>query len=190
MTRVRRAVHLRARRKRAAVLVAAAVAAVASASIPPALGGFGASVANTGGSARTGSLLLAASSGGSSECNQAAAGTAITSANSSPCTGTLLPAGVLPSSGTSSLSTTITDEGSLAGQSASLEAGTCGAAELADASNPADPMLVRSTVSFAQPGPLAGGTGLGLAGTDGYASDVADAPGPSSTSFTMAIWFD
>lgn len=89
------------------------------------------------------------------------------------------------------MSTVATDKGSVSATAATLTMGTCGPVLLASSVAAADPMLIRgNTVSYAQTGPLTGGTGLGLsggAGGTGYAAEVTAATGPGS--FSEAIWF-
>jgi hypothetical protein len=164
---------------------------IAVLSLSGAQGGFSAAVANPGDLAQTGSLLTAAATGGTAECDLATpANNPIQAANTIPCTGSLLMSGTLPGSATASAATIITDKGSRAATTAGVTAGACGPAQLANRANTADPMLVRgSTLSYAQPGPLTGGTGLGLSGTSAYAADVTSAPGPTTTSFTELVWF-
>jgi len=154
-------------------------------------GGFTASVSNVGGNARSASLLTSAVSGGTVECDL---GTPtynpIATINTATCAGTLVPSGPLPASGTSATTTTVTDKGSVAGTTGSVVAGTCGPVALANSVTSSDPMLIRGvTLSYAQAGPLTGGTGIGMSGTSGYAADVNAVAGPATTSFTEAIWF-
>lgn len=163
--------------------------AAGAVSIPRVLGGFSSAVSNSGDSLQTGSVQLTATSSGQTECNQGTSGTPISSTDTAMCTGTLLPTGDLPSSGSVSLSTTVTNQGSLPAVSASVVGGTCGAVDLADQSTSSDPMLVRNVASFAQPGPISGSASIGMTGTNSYAADIADMAGPSNSSFTIAIAF-
>jgi hypothetical protein len=156
-------------------------------------GGLTASVRNTGDTVQTGDLVTAAASGGTTECDlSTSAYSPISTTNGASCSGTLLGSGTLPSTGTSSVATVVSDKGSLAGTAGGLTAGACGPVELANAAGSnADPLLVRgSPVNFAQSGPsrLSGSGGLGLSGTSGYAADVAGTT-PPTTGFTEAIWF-
>ena len=167
-----------------------AVAAVAL-SNAAAAGGFTATVTNAGNTVQAGSLLTSASSG-VTECDL---GTAtynpVSTANNALCTGSLVPNGILPGTGTGLTATVVTDRGSLPATSTTLSKSGCGPIQLANSVNAADPMLVRgSTLSYAQAGPLTGSTGLGLSGGatgTGFAADVtASAP---TNKFTEVIWF-
>ncbi len=173
------------------VLVSSMVIAVTFASARSS-GGFTASIANAADQAQTSSLVTAAAVGGISECDLSGVTfTPITSANTAPCNGTLLPAGSAPATGTSTVSTVWSDKGSTAATSARLNKATCGAVRLANSTSPSDPMLVRgNTLTYAQPGPLTSSLGLGLSGGSsgtGYAANVTSSAG--SNSFTEVIWF-
>lgn len=174
-----------------AILAAGSLVAAGAISVRPVLGGFSASVSNSGDHLQTGSVQLEATSSGSAECDQGTSGVAIQGADTATCSGSLLPSGALPSSGSSSLSTVVTDQGSLTASRALVEdaGGSCGAVALADQADASDPMLVRNQIEFSQPGPLNGSASIGLSGSDSYASDVAGMAGPANTSFTIAIWF-
>jgi trimeric autotransporter adhesin len=152
-------------------------------------GGFTGAVADAADQARTGSLITAAATGGSTECDLSTpAANPITTANSTTCSGDLTPA-LSTTASTTSLATTVSDKGSLSATSGSLISGACGPIELANAAAPSDPMLVRgTTISYAQTGPLTGGTGLGLNGNSGYAADVTSVT-PPTAGFTELIWF-
>ena len=151
-------------------------------------GGFTAAVGNTGDHARTGSLLTAAVSGGSTECDLGTAAYNPIVTNTASCSGNLTPS-LATGLGTSTLTTTLTDKGGLPATAASLTAGACGPIQLADSATSTDPMLVRgSTLSYAQTGPLTGGTALGLSGTSAYAADVTSVS-PPTTGFSEAVWF-
>ena len=168
------------------------ISALLATSTSGAVGKFTASVANTADLVRSGSLLTSAQTGGTTECDLGTATySPISSANSAPCSGALIPVGAAPSTGTTATATVLTDKGSLPAASTTLLKTSCGPVQLANSVAVADPMLVRgATLSYALAGPLAGGTGLGLSGGSsgtGYAADVtASAP---TNSFTEAIWF-
>lgn len=171
----------------AAVAATAAIVGLTAGTV----GGFTASIANAADKVQSASLLTAASSGGTTECDLGTAGySPITAANTAPCTGSLATGGTAPATGTAALATVVKNEGSLAATAAKVTKATCGPVSLANSVMATDPMLVRgSPVSYAQTGPLTGGTGLGLnstAGT-GYAADVTSAAGPAT--FTEAVWF-
>jgi len=157
-----------------------------------AIGGWAAAVTNTADQVQSGSLLTAATLGGVSECDLGGpANNPITATNASTCSGTLAPSGTVPATGTALTSTVLADRASLAASAASLTRSACGPVQLANSALSSDPMLVRgNTVAYAQPGPLSGGSGLGLSGgasATGYAADVTLVVGP--TSFTEAVWF-
>ena len=172
-------------------VIAVVAVAVAMVSNTAGTGGFTARVSNTGNRVQTGSLLTSATSG-ATECDLSTAGyNPVSTANSALCTGSLLPNGILPATGTAITATVVTVKGSLPASSTTLTKSGCGPIQLANAVNPADPMLVRgSTLTYAQPGPLTGSTGLGLSGGTtgtGYAADVlTSAP---TNKFTEVIWF-
>ncbi len=168
--------------------VALAVASIAL-TAGAAQGGFVGAVTSSGGGAQSGSLVTAAASGGTTECDLAGPTySPIQNANAANCSGSLTPAGVLPASASTEVSTTITDEGSLNPTAATVTAGGCGPIEMANSLTGSDPLLVRgSTLSYAQPGPLAGSTALGLNGSSATAADIT--PTTVTTNFTELIWF-
>ncbi len=172
------------------VLVLAVAALIVSTT--SGVGGFSAAITNKSDVVKSGSLVTSAALSGTTECDlSTAAYNPISAANNALCTGTLIPTGAAPASGTSARSTVLTDKGSLAASSTTLAKTSCGPIQLANSINAADPMLVRgSTLSYAQAGPLTGSTGLGLSGGStgtGFAADVtASAP---TNNFTEAVWF-
>ena len=155
-------------------------------------GGFTATVTNTADRVQAASLLTAASTGGASECDLGGAGyTPISSSNTAGCTGTLLPSGTAPATGSSSVATLETDKGSVAATGLQLTKGSCGPVQLANTAKVSDPMLVRgNTLTFAQPGPLTGSAALAMSGGStgtGYAADVTLVAGTNN--FTELVWF-
>ena len=148
-------------------------------------GGFTATVANTANRVQAASLLTAASTGGATECDLSGAGyTPISSSNTAGCSGTLIPSGTAPATGSSSLAILETDKGSVAATGAQLTKGSCGPVQLANTAKVSDPMLVRgNTLTFAQPGPLTGSTAVAMSGGStgtGYAADVTPAAGTNN----------
>jgi len=153
-------------------------------------GGFGAGVANLGGTLQSASEVLQAAQAGSPICGLEA-GEALTQANAVSCSASIAPTGPLPPAGqVASVTTSVAQEGSAPSSSSVLEASACGVVQFADASDGSDPLLARGeAISLDQPGPLGGSGSASLSGASAYGADLSGTSGVGPAGFSVAAWF-
>ncbi|HEX4726876.1 MAG TPA: hypothetical protein VH298_03710 [Jatrophihabitans sp.] len=165
-------------------MIAAAALLGLSQTTGSALGGFNATLTNSGNSTASGTVAIAVTDSTGCASTSSSPGTTV------ECTGSLLPATV-PTSATSTRNSTISKSGLLDASSASLQWVSCGPVQLGDNGSVASSLLPRWSTSFAVSGPLSGGAALGLDGSTGYAESTAGENGGSSAlqTFSMGVWF-
>ena len=111
-----------------------------------------------------------------------------------PCTGTLGPTAQVPSSGSTTTTDSITNNGNLAASqlSATIGATSCAPVQYANAKTSTDPMLPRFYPSFQQSDPWASTSATSFdSNNTGYAADVTSTTlgGLLGSSFSIGIWF-
>ena len=150
----------------------------------PAYGGFTAVVSNPASTIGSGTAFLTAVNG-STQCTSVPSGSTVPPTATFPCTGSQFPA--VPKTGRASATETLTQSGTASFASATYTAASCAPLALTNTANGTDPMLVRGSVAFAQPGGPLSGVALRVDGSTALASDVTSMAAP--VTFSMAVWF-
>lgn len=120
--------------------------------------------------------------------------TRTSSPTTNPCAGTLGPTGRVPSTGSTTTTDSITNNGTLTASqlSATIGATSCAPEQYANAHTSSDPMLPRFYPLFQQTDPWSTTSATSFDGTNtGYASDVTSNTlgGLLGSSFSLGIWF-
>lgn len=156
-------------------------------------GGFSARMANADSTLGSGTTFVTASSGDVTSCTTVPAGTVITEASDVACdipTLTLaaqVPGGA-PVRTTASRARTLTASGSISPTAASYYAASCAPVQMTNTLDPANPLLPRGAMSFAQAGTWTGSTAAALDGSSAFAGSVLNTVGTTSY-FSTGIWF-
>jgi hypothetical protein len=122
---------------------------------------------------------------------------ASTQALSTNCTGSINPTTATPATGNVSATDLITNDGNVPASNLSqqVEMSSCGPVQLANVTDPSNPMLPRYATSFdASGGPMDGAGFATFDGATGYASDVLSQSQPApeldlDETFGLGIWF-